>query len=107
MSQPVIEISLRARDQRFLRGARDVLKNYDLTRTRRRKGAPGVAEIEVSRGRRKYLVEFQLDWSKPPQCSCPDATQGGPHRAGGFCKHTIASALKWDDLRCQLLDLLL
>jgi hypothetical protein len=107
MSQPAIEISLRARDQRFLRGARDVLKNYQLSRRRPRKGTPGLAQIEVSKGTRAYVVEFQLDWSAPPHCSCPDSTQGGPNRAGGFCKHTIASALKWDDLRCQLLDLLL
>ena len=107
MSEPAIEISLRARDQRFLRGARDVLKNYKLSRKRPRKAAPGLAQIEVSKGTRTYVVDFQLDWSAPPRCSCPDSTQAGRNRANGFCKHTIAAALKWDDLRCQLLDLLI
>ncbi len=110
VSQPAIEISLRARDQRFLRGARDVLKNYELRRKRPLKSTPGLVRVEVSkagRGGRSYVVEFQSDWSAAPKCSCPDATQGGPARAAGFCKHTIAAALKWSDLRCQLLDLLL
>jgi hypothetical protein len=107
MYQAAIEISLKARDQRFLRGARDVLKNYELRRKRPLKSAPGLVRVEVSKRGSSYVVEFQSDWSAPPKCSCPDATQGGPARAAGFCKHTIAAALKWSDLRCQLLDLLL
>lgn len=107
MAQPSIEISLKARDQRFLRGARDVLKNYTLRRKRPLKSTPELVRVEVAKGSRSYLVEFQSDWSVPPQCSCPDATHGGAARADGFCKHTIAAALKWSDLRCQLLDLLL
>ena len=34
MSQSATGISLKARDQRFLYGARDVLKNYELRRKR-------------------------------------------------------------------------
>ena len=50
---------------------------------------------------------FRTDWSAPPSCNCPDARNGGAERAGGFCKHAIAAALRWDDIRCQLLDLLI
>lgn len=99
-------VNPKARDQRFLRAARDVLREASLER---RSSEPTSEDIvvDVRRGRRAYVVRFRRDWSVPPRCTCPDATRGGARQAAGFCKHTIAVALRWADLRCQLLDLLL
>jgi len=106
MSDVDFTVDLKARDLRFLRAAREVLQKYEIKRRPKRRSS-GEIIVDVSTKGRAYEVTFREDWSAPPACSCPDARNGGARRSGGFCKHTIASALKWKDLRCQLLDLLL
>ncbi len=106
MSDADFTVELKARDLRFLRAAREVLQNYEIKR-RSKRGKAGDVVVDVSTKGRAYEVTFRKDWSAPPACSCPDSQKGGSNRSAGFCKHTIASALKWDDLRCQLLDLLI
>ncbi len=96
---PVEPIDLAARDARLVRGAREVLKTYRLERT----DGNGVTEVAVSRGRSAWTVRLRPDWSVPPVCSCPDAIHG--HNRG-VCKHVVACCLRFDDLRCQLLDVL-
>ena len=103
-----IDIDIQARDLRFLRAADTVLKKYELTRTDDTLGDHPVCVVAITGGRKTYEVKFHTDWSKRPTCSCPDMKRsGGASSAGGFCKHAIASALKWEDLRCQLLDALI
>jgi len=103
-----IDIDIQARDLRFLRAAETVLKKYDLARTDDTSGKSPVCTVAITGGRTTYEVKFHTDWSRRPTCSCPDMKRsGGASSAGGFCKHAIASALKWEDLRCQLLDALI
>ncbi len=103
-----IDIDIQARDLRFLRAADTVLKKYKLTRTDDTSENNPVCLVAITGGRKTYELKFYTDWSKRPTCSCPDMKpSGGAASAGGFCKHAIASALKWEDLRCQLLDALL
>lgn len=98
-----VTIDLHARDQRFLRAAEDVLKNYTITRT---DGPDGQATFRITGGTRAYTVIIEGDWSQLPQCDCPDAQQNRT-RTGGFCKHVIATLLSNDALRYQLLDVIL
>ena len=91
------------RDARFLRAAGDVVKHYQ---TRRQDKFEGVAEIQWKRGNRQYTVTARTDWATPPTCTCPDSQRGTPGR-GRICKHIIASCISHDDLRCQLLDIML
>jgi hypothetical protein len=109
MSKTVaIDIDIQARDLRFLRAAETVLKKYELTRSDDTSGDNPVCTVAITGGRTAYEVKFHTDWSRRPTCSCPDMKRsGGASSAGGFCKHAIASALKWEDLRCQLLDALI
>jgi len=103
MSKAEVTIDVQARDQRFLRAAQEVLDHY---RIERGGTVDGVAHFELHGGSQPYTVRVHADWSAPPVCSCPDAT----HRAdvtGGFCKHVIAVLLKHEDLRYQLLDVML
>ena len=97
-------VDLPGRDQRFLRAAKDVLTGYDMTR---KAVDGGFVEVEVRRGRRTYTVTARPDWATPPTCTCPDANNGARRLTGGFCKHAMAVSITYDDLRCQLLDLLI
>jgi hypothetical protein len=92
-------IDLAARDARLMRGARDVLKKYGLQRT----DHEGRVDIAVTRGRSAWTVRAWIDWSMPPVCDCPDAVST---RENTVCKHVVACCLGFDDLRCQLLDIL-
>lgn len=103
---PPTEVDRDARDRRMLRAARHVLKSYSLERAPIDPDAPGLARVAVVMQRRSYNVVLHTDWSAPPTCTCPDASHGAT-ATGGFCKHSIAACLRWDDLRCQLLDLLI
>ena len=96
-------VDLPGRDQRFLRASRDVLANYTMTRSAIDEG---FVAVEVSRGERSYVVTARPDWATPPSCTCPDANKSARRLTGGFCKHAIAVCITYDDLRCQLLDLL-
>jgi hypothetical protein len=103
MSKTEITIDVTARDQRYLRAAEDVIKRYTIDRA---EDDDGVAVFTITGGQRVYTVQVLPDWSGNPTCTCPDAV----HRAeltGGFCKHVIAVLLKHDDLRYQLLDVML
>ena len=96
-------VNLPGRDQRFLRASQDVLTNYRMVRSAEEQG---FVSIEVSQGKRTYTVTARPDWATPPTCTCPDANKGARRLTGGFCKHAIAVCIAHDDLRCQLLDLL-
>jgi hypothetical protein len=93
----------RARDARWTRAVRDVLKRYTITRE------PGGERVvyRVARRGAAYLVRVDPTWREPPSCSCPDADRVRDARGATFCKHTVATLLKDDEHRYQLLDLLL
>lgn len=99
-----MNIDVRARDQRILRAARQVLKDYTIQPTVE---SELQAHFELSGGDSDYTVSVWKDWSGPPSCSCPDAAHRARDQTGGFCKHIIAVVMKEEELQCQLLDLLL
>ena len=96
-----------ARHSRLFRAVGDVLKTYDIERGAPHPRDPSRVELSVARSpRAHYLVTLRTDWSEPPICSCPDHSERDPELRG-FCKHVIAACLSYDDLRCQVLDLML
>jgi uncharacterized Zn finger protein len=100
-----VEIALEARDARFLRAARDVLKNYRIVPAKRVRGS--VASFEVTGGDAPYTVVVHPEWASSPTCTCPDAQRRAKSQNAGYCKHIIAVLLSVDDLKCQLLELFL
>ncbi|MEE2788008.1 MAG: SWIM zinc finger family protein [Myxococcota bacterium] len=102
-SSDTFSVDLPGRDQRFLRASQDVLTQYQRSRS---DGDEGFVHRTVSQGKRRYVVTARPDWASPPTCTCPDANKAARRLTGGFCKHAIAVCIMYDDLRCQLLDLL-
>lgn len=95
------------RATRLSRGARDVLKHYALTRAQAPASDRTLVRVGVTKSRKtRYVVILRSDWSAPPSCDCPDHEQRS-RELRGFCKHVVAVCLTYEDLRCQLLDLLL
>ncbi|TNF32986.1 MAG: SWIM zinc finger family protein [Deltaproteobacteria bacterium] len=101
MPDAPLSIDLRARDQRFLRAARDVLKRYEIAGG---EALGSTVAFDVRGGSADYAVRVSADWSEPPRCTCPDAARAAN---AGFCKHIIAVLLVEEDLGYQLLDVLL
>jgi uncharacterized Zn finger protein len=99
-----VEIALEARDARFLRAARDVLKRYRITAKRPK---DGVAPFEVIGGEEPYTVVVHPEWTAAPTCTCPDAQRRAKDHTAGYCKHIIAVLLSHEELKCQLLELFL
>ena len=97
------QVDIRARDKRFLRAARTVLKNYRLRRT----DDGDAVQFEIGGGTNPYTVRVSRSWGQAPICTCPDAQHRAADLTGGFCKHVIAVLIENEDLRCQLLDVLL
>lgn len=104
MAATQITVDIHARDQRFLRAARKVLRQYQI---KRQPEQGGVVRFAVTGGDHDYQVELRPDWSRQPRCSCPDASHDARDRCAGFCKHIIATLVAHEDLQFQLLDLLL
>jgi len=104
-AQPMadIQIDIRARDQRFLRAATSVLRDYTLTRTEDDERV----RFAIKGGAAPYEVVVSQLWDVPPSCTCPDASHRAQEHNAGFCKHIIAVLIDNEDLRCQLLDVIL
>ena len=83
-----------------LRSARGIAATYTI---RRRADQHDRWHFEVEGGSRPYQVTVHPEWAAPPSCDCPDAT----NRQSPWCKHSLAVLMSKDDLRCQLLDLLM
>ena len=98
-----LTVDVRARDARFLRAARDVVKRYAFDR---QTAADGSVKVRVTGGDRPYVVTARLDWSERPACTCPDAERRR-REDGAMCKHMMAVLMTHEDLRGQLLDILL
>ena len=103
MSTAQIQIDLVARDNRFFRAANKVLGTYDIQRCEE----DGAACFVLSGGSDDYRVEVSQTWAHPPRCTCPDARFGAAEECAGYCKHVIAVLLSSEDLRYQLLEILL
>ena len=101
--EDIVRIDLR--DARLLRAVKTVLTSYELA------AGPSTADkldtINVTNGKRRYVVHVDPAWERPPRCSCPDAVRVEDEAGATFCKHTIAVLLSRPDHRHQLIDLLL
>ena len=64
----------------------------------------GQVVIRPEGPRPRWQIVLRLDWTEPPACSCHTSEHPPRH---GLCEHAVAACLSWDDLRCQLVDLLL
>lgn len=103
--EPVGRLSLKARDDRFLRAAAIVLKEYTITR--RPALEDGWVVFDIQGGTKDYVVKVHPEWRGQPQCSCPDAAQRARDDTRGYCKHIIATLLKHEEFRGQLLEVFL
>ena len=97
------------RDARVLRAVREVMKRYEITEQPETQPA---AEVDLRRfvltgGSKTWQVEVDPRWQTPPHCDCPDARRVAEPNGATFCKHAIAVLLSHDDLRHQLIDLLI
>ena len=59
--------------------------------------------FRVTGGSAPYTVVVDPGWGEVPRCTCPYASHGD----SWWCKHALAVLLREDELRCQLLDILL
>ncbi len=101
-----VTVELKARDQRFLRAAGDVLKRYRLNRNDTDTPDTPV-RVDIQGGTQNYTVTLHPEWKTPPACTCPDAQRLAKMRNAGYCKHIIAVLLREKDLQYQLLEILL
>ena len=97
------------RDARVLRAVRDVMKRYEIVE---RPAAPGPSDdglrhFALTGGSKNWQVQADPTWQTPPRCDCPDARRVAEENGATFCKHAIAVLLSHDDLRHQLIDLLI
>lgn len=99
-----VNVSLRARELRFMRGFKDVLGSYEI---RQVSADDEAVRYRVARQGSDYLVTLDRSWRAVPDCSCPDAQHGGRRGHAGFCKHVIAVLMTDEEHRYQLLDLFL
>ena len=94
-----------AQGQRLLRAKHQVLRTYRLERLGE---AAGVLSFAVRGGQQDYVVTVRPDWSAAPACTCPDAMAGTEGTARQYwCKHIVAVLLANQELRGQLMDVLL
>lgn len=104
MTRAQLHIDMVARDNRFFRAAREVLGSYSIVR---RDGQNGAACFDITGGSDDYQVVVSRTWAHSPRCSCPDARYGAAEDCAGYCKHVVAVLLANEDLRFQLLSVLL
>ena len=97
--------SIKARDDRFLRAAETVLKEYKIVR--RPQPEDGMVVFDVIGGTSDYEVRVHPQWLCDPSCTCPDTAKRAKTQAGGYCKHIIAVLLADQEFTCQLLEIFL
>ena len=86
----------------LLRRARSLARRSPLRRTDSERLRQ--AEIRPDGPRPGWRVLLSTDWSAGPLCSCAGDVEPPTGRP---CEHAVAACLLYEDLRCQLLDLLL
>jgi len=55
----------------------------------------------------KNTVTADLDWGQAPTCTCTSYWTEVRLGRGPWCRHVVAVLVKEEELRCQLIDLLL
>jgi hypothetical protein len=86
----------------LLRRGRTLARRCSLHRTDSER--PRQAAVRPEGPRPGWRVLLSTDWSAGPLCSCRDDVEPRPGRP---CEHAVAACLVYEDLRCQLLDLLM
>lgn len=96
---------IEAADTRILRAARETLRRGRFVP--QEPGEDGCVRIAVvERGGTSYVVADPA-WIKTPTCTCYDHQMNARLGMAPWCRHIVAVLAKEEDLRCQLIDMLL
>ena len=97
------------RDARIFRAVSQVTKAYTFSPAGENEDGDLLIRVEKGpRSRSRYVVTVDPLWGRPASCTCPDASERlADIGDGALCKHAVAVLLSRDDLRHQLIDLLL
>ena len=85
------------REARLHRAIQTVLEEYELQ-------VLDEYTTRLTGGSAPWEVTVDPTWADGPECTCPDP-EGDWNQ--GYCKHIIAVLLSRDDVRCQLLEILI
>jgi predicted nucleic acid-binding Zn finger protein len=96
---------LEGADSRVLKSAREVLRRGHFVRH----SPDSESRVRFSIVERGGTSTVTADpaWTRPPVCDCYDHRTNARFRSGEWCRHIVAVLAKEEDLRCQLIDLLL
>ena len=101
MSKPTIE----AVDSKLFDQARETLKRAQFV-TRAGDGG-GTVEVTVIERSGTWTVTADREWVLEPTCTCHDFWARARWGYGPWCRHVVAVLVRQEELRCQLLDLLM
>jgi len=92
-------------DAAMLKSARETLRRGRFVR----QDSPGERWVRVSIVERNGTSAVSVDrsWEQAPSCSCHDHWQNVRYGPGPWCRHVVAVMAREEELRCQLIDLLL
>lgn len=101
MARPDMEIA----DSGLLKAARETLRRGKFIR----QGTPEDRAVCFSIVERNGTSSVSVDraWEQAPSCSCHDHWQNVRYGPGPWCRHVVAVMAREEELRCQLIDLLL
>lgn len=100
------KVDIRPGETKALRAAREVLRRGHIEA---QKPAPdGVKKFCVTdRGGKMETVTADPAWVKRPTCTCMQQYVNNQFKGTDLCPHIVAVLVREEDLRCQLLDVLL
>ena len=101
------KLDMRPGETQVLRAAREVLRRGRIEAVD--PGQKGVKGFRVIEKGSQAVETVRADplWVKRPTCSCMAQFMNDQYRGHELCRHIVAVLVKEEDLRCQLLDLLL
>jgi predicted nucleic acid-binding Zn finger protein len=99
------KLDIEAADTRILRAARETLRRGRFVpQDPAEGGSRRIAVIE--RGGTSY-VSVDPAWVRSPTCTCYDHQMNARLGMQPWCRHIVAVLAKEEELRCQLIDMLL
>jgi len=101
MAKPDMEVA----DTGLLKAARETLRRGKFMR----QDSPEDHLVRFSIIERSgtSTVTVDPDWARAPSCSCYDHWQSMRYGPSPWCRHIVAVMAREEELRCQLIDLLL
>ena len=96
---------MQAADSRALKSAREVLRRGKFVK--HPVGEDGLVRVAIVERTGTATVTADPAWVKPPACTCNDYWGNVRFGTENWCRHVVAVLAKEEELRCQLIDLLL